>query len=78
MVKKYRRKGLVLLLIFKTIKKEVKEELENENPEIDWNEYENDINNECIKLAKEIVNRNKENHTKKEIRKAIDSIKKSV
>ncbi len=76
LVKRRGEKGLALLLIFKSVKKEVLEQLEHEYPKIDWNEneYIDEINRECINLSKEILNKARENPTEEEIKEIIERV----
>jgi DNA repair photolyase len=74
-VRSYGEKGLRLLVVFKNVKGRTAEHLEDEYPNINWNEFEDKINQECIKLSKEIIDKNKDNPTEDEIRQLIESIK---
>ena len=76
LIKNSGEKGLLLFAIFKTIKKEVKEKLNKENPEINWDAYEKEINTECIRLARDIIDSNKEHPTEEDIKNARELIKK--
>ena len=74
-VRSYGEKGLRLLVVFKNVKGRTAEHLEDEYPDINWNEFEDKINQECIKFSKEIIDKNKDNPTEDEIRQLIESIK---
>ncbi len=77
-VQKSGEKGLKLILLFKMIKKEVLNCLKSEYHEIDWIEFEDNLNEECMNISKEILSKNKETPTEEDINEVIKNIKKSV
>lgn len=74
LVKRRGEKGLAFLLIFKSIKKDVLEQLEQEHPKINWDEYTEEINRECISLSKEIINESRENPREEEINEIVKKL----
>lgn len=57
LVGKHGEKGLRLLFIFKTVKNSVTQWIEDKIPDIEWRSFENEINKDCMKTAKLIMDR---------------------
>jgi len=73
-VRKKGEKGLKLFIIFKTVKSKVIDELSKDYDSEKLENSMDDINFQCIELAKEIFSKGGEQPTEKDIRKVINTI----
>lgn len=64
-----------LLFIFKAIKNAVVCRIEDDRPDVYWQDHEDDINRECMKVSKEILNKCQENPSEEDIESVLSSLK---
>ena len=76
LVEKHREQGIKLMFIFKTIKNAVINRIEDENPTEYFQFPEDDINRECMKISKDILDGCSENPSEEDIIRVLSSQKK--
>ena len=78
LVEEHGEKGLKLLFIFKIIKNAVVGRIEEEKPDLNWAEYGDEINRECMKVSKEILNKSRERPSEEDIKRVLSSLKSTM
>jgi hypothetical protein len=74
-VKRYDKKGFRLMIVFKTLKTELMDVIEQNHYEASALEYdENEINDLCLEKANEIINEHRDNFTKEDIEELLKKV----
>ena len=77
LVEEHGEKGIKLMFIFKTIKNTVINRIEDDNSAKHLQFSEDDINRECMKVSKEILDKCKEDPREEDIKRVLSSLKRS-